>query len=392
MHIPGRTIASTTQGARVSSAERPELLMLGIDYAGHATRFANLRATIGADDRFETSFRVVSGWREDGLLERSPLPRAVAGRARATITAGQFASTRADVVWSSAGQLLLPYLWRQAGPLRRPLALDLDWTLAQQEEWAPVYYNRPSKRGAALRLARLRERLLWRATDLFLPWSNWAAASLARQGVPESRIHVLPPGVDLKAWQPRDRAARTAGQPLKVLFVGGDFHRKGGDMLIEVVRSRFQGMVEAHVVTTAAVESGGGIFVHRATPNSPELRALYASADLFVMPSRAECFGIATVEALASGLPAIVGDVGGAPDIVEEGLHGWRIEPAPAALAAALQRALDQRESLPAMGIRARRHAEIRFDARKNDEQLMQLLLQLAERRRNTVASSNERG
>ena len=67
--------------------------------------------------------------------------------------------------------------------------------------------------------------------------------------------------------------------------------------------------------------------VHRAEANSPLLRQLYADADLFVMPTRAEAFGIVTVEAMASGLPVIVGDVGGGRSIVDHGKTGWLIPP-----------------------------------------------------------------
>ena len=370
--------------SRGAAGGPPRVLFLGVTYAGHETRFLNLEAHTRADPRIRPRYRRVTGWQPGGLLERVPgLPRPVKGRLRAVATAAAVARLpRPDVIWTSGGVALVPHLWSQLGPLRRPLVLDLDWTLEQQEALAPAYYARAAKRGARLALARAQERALWRATSTFSPWSTWAAESLAAQGVPRERIRVLPPGVDLDAWRQRPELRDTSEGPLRLLFVGGNFARKGGDLLLELVRERFAARCELDIVTREPVAPTPGVRVHRATPNSPALRELYARADLFVMPTRAECFGIATVEAMASGLPVVVGNVGGAGDIVDEGSTGWLIDPTAEALAQALERALAQRAELPAFGERARRVAEQRFDARRNATRTVDLIVELAERAR----------
>jgi glycosyltransferase involved in cell wall biosynthesis len=372
----GSTTAATAQRA-------PHCLFLGRLYAGHRTRFLNLRAHTEHDARIKSTYRDVSGWIDGGVVERLPVvPAGVKGRLRATLEASAFATfPRPDVVWSAIGEAALPYLWAEIGPLRRPLVLDLDWTLEQQEQMAPIYYGRPARQGASLAWARLRERAFWSRVTVFTPWTTWAADSLRRQGIADARIRVLPPGVDLDAWRPpTDARALTPEKKLRLLFVGGDFERKGGHMLLDVVRAEFADSCELDVVTPDAVESGRGVRVHRAEPNSPALRALYERADLFVLPSRAECFGMATIEALASGLPCIVSDVGGARDIVEDGVTGWLIQPTAVALAQALRQALARRDTLQQMGRRARQTAEERFDGAHNDRRLVDLLIEEAER------------
>ena len=360
----------------------PRVLFLGSMYAGHATRFFNLEAHTKHDPRIQPTYRRVTGWVDGGAIERLPLlPAALKGRARAALEAAAFAMLpRPDVIWSSVREAVVPYLWSQLGRLRRPLVLDFDWTLEQQEALAPIYFDRPAKRGVRRALARLQERALWRSVTLFTPWSQWAAESLRRQGVEDERIRVIPPGVDLDEWRPRPELRGRNDGPLRLLFVGADFARKGGDILLDVFRARFTDRCELDVVTRDAVEPSPGVRVQRAEPNSPLLRELYARADLFVLPTRAECFGIATVEAMASGLPVIVGNVGGVGDIVDHGETGWLIEPTADALASALEQALRRRERLPDMGRQARLVAEERFDGRANDRAVVDALLEALSR------------
>lgn len=360
-------------------ADQPTVLFLGSAYAGHRTRFANLRLHTHDDPRIRARYKAVTGWQPDGWIERLPgVPAGLRGRFRGLLEAAPFATLpRPDLIWTSVLEVAAPYAWAQAGALRRPLVFDLDATSEQLDAFAPIYYSRPPRRGLRRALVRAMEASIWRGATLFTPWSNWAADGLRRRGIPAERIRVSPAGVDLELWQPAPRLDPTdPAAPLRLLFVGADFERKGGGLLLNVFRQQLRGRAELEIVTTAAVATEPGVRVHRATPNSPLLRDLYRSADLFVLPTRAECFGVATVEALASGLPVIASDIGGARDIVDHGATGWLIEPAASALAAALETALANRVRLREMGLRGRAVAVERFDGRRNDRRIVDLLLE----------------
>ncbi|HLF78077.1 MAG TPA: glycosyltransferase family 4 protein [Dehalococcoidia bacterium] len=363
---------------------KPRVLFLGRLYAGHRTRFLNLQAHTQGDARIKPVYRQVTGWQEGGLIESvSVLPASLRGRLRAVVQSAPLAAfPRPDVIWTGVSEVALPFLWAQAGPLQRPMILDLDSTLDQLEVWAEDYFHRPGKQGLRLQLARAMERLLWRKVSVFTPWSQWAANALRRAGVSEESIEVCPPGVDLEAWQPNPQLRGPGSERLRLLFVGADFERKGGKLLLDVFSERFSKDCELHIVTRDEVETRPHVYVHRAEPNTPVLKDLFAQADLFVLPTRAECFGIAAVEAMASGLPVVMGNVGGAEDIVTQGETGWLIEPNREGLVGALTQATSNRAMLKGMGLNARAAAEAKFDGQRNDQHILDVILELGARSR----------
>jgi glycosyltransferase involved in cell wall biosynthesis len=92
-----------------------------------------------------------------------------------------------------------------------------------------------------------------------------------------------------------------------------------------------------------------------------DLAGLLPRWDVFVMPSREEGFGIAALDAMAAGLPVVASDVGGIPELVEDGKTGWLVPPGDDdALASRLRPLLanpELRRSMGAAGyVRARDH------------------------------------
>jgi glycosyltransferase involved in cell wall biosynthesis len=159
------------------------------------------------------------------------------------------------------------------------------------------------------------------------------------------------------------------------------FVRKGGPELLAAFAALPGRACELDIVTTAAHAVPAGVRIHQLQANSLKLRQLYRDADLFVLPTRAECLGIAAIEAMASAVPVLMTDVGGARDIVVDGETGWLLQ-SPQDLSKALDAALKDRERLKSMGLAARARAERVFDGAANDRQLVDLLLSLSRPRR----------
>src|SRR4030095_6765159 len=118
----------------------------------------------------------------------------------------------------------------------------------------------------------------------------------------------------------------------------------------------------------------------------PELLHLYQSADLFVLPTLADCFGNASIEALAVGLPVITTAIGGIPDIVEHGVTGYFLPPGDAhGLAEALRHLVAAANARRSFSAAARRRALTRFDAKTNAGRILDLARALVRERQTGV-------
>jgi UDP-glucose:(heptosyl)LPS alpha-1,3-glucosyltransferase len=158
------------------------------------------------------------------------------------------------------------------------------------------------------------------------------------------KLHVIPGGVDLDYFHPRHRAALRAGgraelgagsEDIVFLFVGSGFWRKGLDAAIAALArcagARFLLAVagrdrQAARYARQAHDAGLGERV-RLLGGRAEVRSLHAAADCFLLPTRYDPLPGAALEALAMGVPAIVGRRSGAAELVRQGESGWICDP-----------------------------------------------------------------
>lgn len=177
-------------------------------------------------------------------------------------------------------------------------------------------------------------------------------ARLVREFAPADRIRVIPPGIDLAAWQLGDETeAPPADLPARfLLYAGRVAANKRLDQLLEALaelpaaerlplvvmgrdwgeRPRLEALARARGVTDLV-----RFLDHVESPAA--YRAVFRRATVFVLPSEWEAFGLVLLEAMAAGVPIVASAVGGVPEVLEGGRCG-RLVPFgdPRALASAI--------------------------------------------------------
>jgi glycosyltransferase involved in cell wall biosynthesis len=207
----------------------------------------------------------------------------------------------------------------------------------------------------------------------FVAWSNWAKQSFVEDyGCREEDVAVISPGIDVE----RFADAQRSNELPRILFVGADFVRKGGDLLLEVFRERLRHKAELVIVTREHIAEEPGVRVYRKdSPNSQALLDLYRTADIFALPTRADCYSLVCLEALASGLPVVTTRVGGIPDILRDGLTGHLLDVDDArALGDTLEALIAQPSRRIEMGRHSRQDAINRFDSRDSARKLFEFV------------------
>ncbi|HUZ80315.1 MAG TPA: glycosyltransferase family 4 protein [Thermoplasmata archaeon] len=224
--------------------------------------------------------------------------------------------------------------------------------LAQQLRGLPLVITPHFDGGSGSRLyARAVARGTLAGADRVVALTQSEAISLATLGVDRERIRVIPNGIGTEDFLPR-RGPRPDAGPVTILYVGRiDPEQKGLDDLLravallerpEAVSVRLVGEDWGGATALRSLATGLGIdhvIIWTGAVPQDSLRREYASADLFVLPSHFEPFGIVLLEAMAAGLPVLATRVGGIPEVVADGVTGSLVPSGdPSALAHALDR------------------------------------------------------
>jgi L-malate glycosyltransferase len=195
-------------------------------------------------------------------------------------------------------------------------------------------------------------------------------------GVPDAHIETIVPGIELPAKLPDARmrdAARAkwgvASGEFAIGHMGAFTHEKGQDIALQAAIGLASKLPRARMLLAGdgprRSEAGMLELARRASGIAQlpgfvdDVDEFYAALDVFIMPSRAEAWGLTALRAMAFGLPVIASNVGGLPEVAEHGQSGWLIEPeSPAALEEAILEAASDAGRLAEFGRRARMRAE----------------------------------
>jgi glycosyltransferase involved in cell wall biosynthesis len=225
------------------------------------------------------------------------------------------------------------------------------------------------------------EALLGRLGTVVVP-SEAIRRFLVEQGVAPGRIHVIPSGITVGPTK-----SRPAREPVVVATAANLEYWKGIDVLLEAcARPRHPLRVEifGEGSERASLESRAAALGLDAHFHGfvDDLKRRLDDVDLFVLPSRAENFPIAILEAMASGLPVVSTHVGGVPELVADGDTGILVEPDdPAALAGAIDRLAGDADLRRTFGERAGRRAQEKFGAADTARRMVRLYEELHENR-----------
>lgn len=185
------------------------------------------------------------------------------------------------------------------------------------------------------------------------------ARELLAMGVPEDKVHLIPDGLDPSAFAKlptgfRERVGLARDAPL-LLYVGGFYRNKRVDRLVRVAAETRATLAvigrDAHprhgrAECEALAKRLGADVRFLGTLPRDEVLAAYREADVFVLASDFEGFGLVLLEAMAAGLPFVATPSGAAPDLAA---HGAGAVASPDALAREVRRLLDRPERRRAM-------------------------------------------
>lgn len=200
-----------------------------------------------------------------------------------------------------------------------PIAYFPDWQNKQAALKRDYADWLPHGACAVDREARLhRKRREMELADIVLVPCRSAEMAL-RAHFPDKPIALAPYGVDAEFWSPEPAASHHA--TLRFIFAGQIGLRKGIPGLIAAWRraalcdAELELVGPWHLADHVRASLPPGV-MHRPPCAPEELRARYRAADVVVFPSHFEGFGLALIEAMACGLPALASDAGIAPEIV----------------------------------------------------------------------------
>ena len=231
-----------------------------------------------------------------------------------------------DLVFS-VGTLPLPYL-----ECEQPIVAWSDATFASLIDFYPVYSNLAAE---SVRLGNELESQALRRCQRVIYSSEWAARSaVADYGIDAERIAVVPFGANLDTEPNDDVDAfvdRRNTDPCRLLFVGVEWERKGGDVAVDVVTLLNAAGLRAELDVVGPGPSDRRIpsfvnlhgYVDKSSANGRRvLGELFARSHFFVLPTRADCTPIVLNEAAAHAVPVLATSVGGIPTIVRDGANG----------------------------------------------------------------------
>ena len=237
-------------------------------------------------------------------------------------------SIKSDIVFSATVNSIV-YL-----DCHQPIVFWTDATCAGLVDFYPQYNNLCQE---SLENWQMMERLALQKCKLAIYASEWAAqTSIDYYNADPNKVKVVPFGANIDSSRNfseiKDLIESRPSNKCKLLFLGVDWFRKGGDVALKVAEelNKLGLNTELTVVGCQPIVEGSlpsfvkplG-FISKSTNEGKErINQLLAESHFLILPSRAECYGVVFCEANSLGVPCISRKVGGIPTIIKPNVNG----------------------------------------------------------------------
>ncbi|MDG6903067.1 MAG: glycosyltransferase family 4 protein [Nitrososphaerota archaeon] len=155
-----------------------------------------------------------------------------------------------------------------------------------------------------------------------ITWTRWAKRGFEDDGVDSDKVAVVPPPV-----VPHSRSLPHSG--CNILFLGRDYQRKGGDVVLKAFSSmdapdcRLHYVGEADPRAAKAFETDGRVAFYEHPSNSTLADEIWPLIDVLALPTRADAFAMTVTEAMSRGIPVVTSALPPIAEVVEDGESGY---------------------------------------------------------------------
>ena len=217
---------------------------------------------------------------------------------------------------------------------KQPIVLWTDTTLDLLIDFYPYLSNLCQE---TITNIQAMERVALNKCKLVLYTSEWAAqAAIKTYGIEPSKVKVLPWGVNVEC----DRTINDINSilksrvlnPCKLLFIGVDWIRKGGNIALEVAKELNKTGLNAELTIVGCEPivneplphfvSSLGYIDKSTTEGNEKINKLFAESHFLILPTLADCSPVVLAEANSFGVPCISTNIGGIPTIIKDNLNG----------------------------------------------------------------------
>jgi len=280
----------------------------------------------------------------------------------------------------------------QSGRMKTPYVVQVHGTtkgvLAASSKFIPETLSKTTYRQIVRRVTSIfRESILWKSADALIAVSDSIAKELAvLYDIPQERINVVPNGVDLQIFFPRQSRTmilkRLGLNPdaRMILYLGGFRPLKGPTFLIEAVEKIREKFEDLKVVFVGNPEHPLERYYVKSTLNLikqfklenmicvvkkipfGQLPEYYSAADALIVPSIYEALGKVALEAMACGTPVVASAVGGLTQLISDGKTGILVRPGdPEELAEAMVRIITDTDLRKKLSLEAKQLVKGQF-------------------------------